>query len=200
MKIHHPPGLFPGILNLPGPLNRDEYISLKCMILEKLKIFQLEDALKTLFSLKDPGESALTTILREISDGIEKQRRAGEDWWKNDDCPQPSPAPIKNAKLVTEHRIYDLKRGGTTDIKVSVVNRPDKRPIQVTLGDLPDKVTAPKRAIPPDRDYVVIPLDAEADAPVTIKRSVFAEGNNAQFVIRKEDIFLKSDMFTVNVQ
>ena len=199
------------IPNFPGPLTRPDYISLKCMILEKVKFIDinlLPDMLKAMLKDKLPDDRSESTVwltpeINQMLDDIEKQRREGLKNWSDEDCSQQPPAPTKKKpRLVVELRSYPLKRGGTTDIKVSVVNRPDndKRPIQVTIGDLPEKVTAPKRAIPPDQNYVVITLAAEADAPVTTKRSVYAEGNNSQFVIREEDIILKSDMFTVNVQ
>jgi hypothetical protein len=183
---------------LPGPKNREDYTTFKCNALEQLKKFDVDTALSSLkdMILKDPSQSSdWTNSLRQMVDEIDKRRRESQkEWWKDDDCPQQPPDPTRKARLLVEPRIVNLKRGGEAIVKVSVVDRPYAGPIEVTLRNLPPKVTAPKRAIPTYQNYTEIPLDAEADAPVTNVPSVFAEAYYPNVVT------LLSDTFTVSVR
>lgn len=181
----------------PGPKSKDDYITFKCNVLEQLKKFDVDTALSSLkdMILKDPSQTSdWTNSLRQMADEIAKRAKESQkEWWRDDDCPQP-PTPGNTPRLIVEPRIVNLKRGGDASVKVSVVNRPFAGKIDVDLRNLPPKVTAPRRAIPPDRNFVEIPLDAEADAPVTTERAVFAEGFYPKVVT------FQSDTFTVSVQ
>jgi hypothetical protein len=191
---------FPG----PGPRNRNEYNDFKCAMLDKLKSFDVDKAVDTLkdMFLKDPSQTNdWTNSVRQMIDEIDKRRREGlKEWWRDDDCPQPpGPLPVKRPRLIVEPRVVNITRGGDAKIKVTVQDRPYAGSIQIDLRVLPLKVTAPRRAIPSYQDFVEIPLDAAADAPVTTERSVFAD---ATYPDKGSPVGgnLKSDLFTVNVQ
>jgi len=190
---------FPG----PGPRNRNEYNDFKCAMLDKLKSFDVDTAVDTLkdMFLKDPSQTNdWTNSVRQMIDEIDKRRREGQkEWWKDDDCPQPPGPPVKRPRLIVEPRVVNITRGGDAKVKVTVRDRPYTGSIQIDLRVLPPKVTAPRRAIPSYQDFVEIPLDAAADAPVTTERSVFADASYPDKG-NPEGGNLKSDLFTVNVQ
>jgi hypothetical protein len=202
MCLKKPPGnwrLWPWI---PGPVKRDEYTNFKCSVLEKLKAVDVDTALSTLkdMLLKDPSETSdWTNSLRQLVDEIDKRRRESEkEWWRDDDCGQQPPAPVRKARLIVEPRILNLKPGAEGSVRVSVLNRSDDRPIEVVLRSLPPKVTMmrDRQNIPGYQNWVDIPVTAAPDAPLVTERSVFAYG---LFLDGKGE-GLNSDMFTVTVQ
>jgi hypothetical protein len=185
---------FPG----PGPRNKGEYNAFKCAMLDQLKKFDVDTALSSLkdLILKDPSQTNdWTNSFRQMVDEIAKRVKEGQkEWWRDDDCPQPPPPPVKKPRLVVEPRVVNIARGGNAKVKVTVLDRPYAGMIQITLRNLPAKVTAPPRAIYDFPNFVEIPLDAAADAPVTTESFVFAEA------YYRAGETLKSDGFTVNVR
>jgi hypothetical protein len=116
MRLKTPPGHWHPWPWVPGPVKRDEYIKFKCSVLERLKTFDVDTAVSTLkdMLLKDPSETSdWTNSLRQMVDEIDKRRRESEkEWWRDDDCGLPPPAPVNKVRLIVEPRTLNLKQGG----------------------------------------------------------------------------------------
>jgi hypothetical protein len=202
MRLKNPSGRWHPWSWIPGPMKRDDYIKLKCSILEQLKTVDVDTAVSTLkdMLLKDPSETSdWTNSLRQLVDEIEKRRRDMEkEWWRDEDCGAPPPPPAKKVRLVIEPRVVNVKQGGEANVRVTAVGRPNDQPIEVTLRNLPAKVTTARQnqTIPGYQNFVDVPVVAAPDAPLGSVPSVFAYG----YFRGGGGAAVMSDMFTVTVQ